>query len=282
MKLQEVIAYNLKSEAILTESQSWEMLTEHQRLYVGSWEKNVWPLVEQYSNLMEADITPDEIQKIFTQAEKVSIEGGENLTALGKAGKVTSEVSGKMKTEINKLMDVAANSGPVKNFDAQFEKLKAQLKTKLQGNPAGQKILAGVDKWGGFAKDNPAKSAFIIGAMTSVLAFASGGILSGAAIGFFLKLANNTIKGDKLSTAVAKGVKGAALGAIAGGLGDAISGTAEDMFPADVTNIFVNQDGAIDISQLDAMDATSLTDIDATAAKELIQARSAMEEMIRC
>ena len=52
------------------------------------------------------------------------------------------------------------------------------------------------------------------------------------------------------------------------------------MFPADVTNIFVNQDGAIDISQLDAMDATSLTDIDATAAKELIQARSAMEEMI--
>ena len=270
MKLQEVIAYNLKSEAILTESQSWEMLTEHQRLYVGSWEKNVWPLVEQYSNLMEADITPDEIQKIFTQAEKVSIEGGENLTALGKAGKVTSEVSGKMKTEINKLMDVAANSGPVKNFDAQFEKLKAQLKTKLQGNPAGQKILAGVDKWGGFAKDNPAKSAFIIGAMTSVLAFASGGILSGAAIGFFLKLANNTIKGDKLSTAVAKGVKGAALGAIAGGLGDAISGTAEDMFPADVTNIFVNQDGAIDISQLDAMDATSLTDIDATAAKELI------------
>jgi hypothetical protein len=280
MKLQEVIAYNLKSEAILTESQSWEMLTEHQRLYVGSWEKNVWPLVEQYSNLMEADITPDEIQKIFTQAEKVSIEGGENLTALGKAGKVTSEVSGKMKTEINKLMDVAANSGPVKNFDAQFEKLKAQLKTKLQGNPAGQKILAGVDKWGGFAKDNPAKSAFIIGAMTSVLAFASGGILSGAAIGFFLKLANNTIKGDKLSTAVAKGVKGAALGAIAGGLGDAISGTAEDMFPAEVTNIFVNQDGAIDISQLDAMDATSLTDIDATAAKELIQARSAMEEMI--
>ena len=47
MKLQEVTAYNLKSEAILTESQSWEMLTEQQRIYVGSWEKNVWPLVEQ-------------------------------------------------------------------------------------------------------------------------------------------------------------------------------------------------------------------------------------------
>ena len=118
MKLNEVTAYDLKSQAILTESQSWELLTEQQKIYVGSWEKNVWPLVEQYSNLMEADLKPDEIQKIFTQAEKVSIEGGENLTALGKAGKVTAEVSGKMKTEIDKLMDAAANSGPVKNFDA--------------------------------------------------------------------------------------------------------------------------------------------------------------------
>lgn len=280
MKLQEVTAYNLKSEAILTESQSWEMLTEQQRIYVGSWEKNVWPLVEQYSKLMEADLKPDQIKKIFQDAEKVSIEGGENMTALGKAGKVTAEVSGKMKAEIDKLMDAAANSGPVKNFDAQFEKLKSQLKTKLQGNPAGQKILAGVEKWGGFAKDNPAKSAFIIGAMTSVLAFASGGILSGAAIGFFLKLANNTIKGDKLSTAMAKGVKGAAIGAIAGALGDAISGTAEDMFPAEITQTFMTTNGEIDITELTAMGADSIEDLDSEAVKELIQTRTAMVQMI--
>lgn len=280
MKITEVTKYNLLSESILTETNSWHQLTESQRRHVGAWEKNVWPLVEQYSKLMEAELTPDQIQKIFQDAEKTSIEGGQNMTALGKAGKVTAEVSGKMKTEIKKLLDQAANSGPVKNFDAQFEKLKLQLKNNLKGNPAGQKIIQGVEKWAEFAKDNPGKSAFIIGAMTSVLAFASGGILSGAAIGFFIKLANNTIKGDKLSTAVAKGVKGAAIGAIAGALGDAISSTAEDMFPAEVTNIFVNQDGAIDITQLDAMNATALTDIDAEAAKELIQARSAMEEMI--
>jgi len=278
MKLTEVTAYNLKSEAILTESQSWEMLTEQQKIYVGSWEKNVWPLVEQYSNLMEADIKPEEIQKIFTQAEKVSIEGGENLTALGKAGKVTAEVSGKMKTEIDKLMAAAANSGPVKNFDAQFEKLKAQLKTKLQGNPAGQKILGAVDKWGGFAKDNPAKSAFIIGAMTSVLAFASGGILSGAAIGFFLKLANNTIKGDKLSTAVAKGVKGAALGAVAGALGGAI----KDLLPGEVTQTLINSaSGEIDVDGLSAMDATSITDLDPESAKDLVQTRGALAEILK-
>ena len=53
-----------------------------------------------------------------------------------------------------------------------------------------------VDSYGGFAKENP-PAAFVIGAMTSVLAFASGGVVSGAAIGF-LKLASNTPKGDKL------------------------------------------------------------------------------------
>ena len=278
MKLHEVTTYNLKSQTILNEG--WNVLTEAQQLHIGQWEKRVWPLYEEFNRLMEAELTANQVQDIFTNAEKVAIEGGDNLTALGKAGKVTAEVSGKMKAELDKLIKQAAESGPVKNFDQQFEKLKAQLKTKLQGNPAGQKILQGVEKWGGFAKENPAKSAFIIGAMTSVLAFASGGILSGAAIGFFLKLANNTIKGDKLSVAMAKGVKGAALGAVAGALGSAISSAAEDLFPAEVTNIFVNQDGAIDISQIDAMDATSLTDIDADAAKELIQARSAMEEML--
>lgn len=277
MKLQEVTKYNYKSQTILNES--WQQLTESQRLYVGRWEKTVWPLMEQVTRLYEADLTANQINTIFANAETVAGKDGGNLTGLGKAGKLTGEVTGKMKTEIDKLLKAAQNSGPVKNFDQQFEKLKVQLKDKLKGNPMGTKILQGVEKWGTFAKDNPAKSAFIIGAMTSVLAFASGGIASGAAIGFFLKLANNTIKGDQLSTAMAKGVKGAAIGAIAGALGDAISGTAEDLFPPEVTNIFVNQDGAIDISQLDAMDATSLTDIDADAAKELIQARSAMEEM---
>lgn len=225
MKLLEVTNYNLKSQTILNES--WDMLTESQRLYVGAWEKNIWPLMEQLNVLLEAELTADQIQQIFANAEKVSIEGGDNLTALGKAGKVTSEVSSKMKAEIEKLLKAAQNSGPIKNMDAQFDKLRSQLATKVSKMSGGQKILAGVDKWKTFAEENPAKSAFIIGAMTSVLAFASGGIMSGAAIGFFLRLANNTIKGDKLSTAVGKAVKTAAIGAVAGALGDIMSDNIE-------------------------------------------------------
>ena len=38
---------------------------------------------------------------------------------------------------------------------------------------------------------------------------------------------------------MAKGVKGAAIGAIAGALGDAIGGAAEDMFPPEITQTFM-------------------------------------------
>lgn len=229
MKLQEVTAYNLKSETILNES--WDMLTESQRLHIGAWENRVWPLMEEINRLLEADLTADQIQQIFSNAEKLSVEQGTGLTALGKAGKVTAEVSGKIKTEIEKLLDQAKNSEPVKNMDAQFDKLRSQIGTSVKGMKGGDKILQGVDKWRKFAEENPAKQAFIIGAMTSLLAFASGGVMSGAAIGFFLRLANNTLKGDQLSTAIGKGVRGAAIGAVAGAIGGALSDNIEISSP---------------------------------------------------
>ena len=211
MKLGEVTNYNLKSQTILAEG--WQDLNEAQRIYVGKWEREVWPLVESINTLFEAELTAKQIDGIFGNAEKVAIDSGDNKTALGKAGAVVGDQAKKLQKQIDDLLKAAQNSGPVKNFDAQFEKLKADLRKKLEGNPMGQKIMTMVDGYADFAKGNPAKAAFVIGAMTSVLAFASGGIVSGAAIGFFLRLANNTLKGDKLSTAVAKGVKGAAIGA---------------------------------------------------------------------
>ena len=178
MQLGEVTSYNLKSKTILAEG--WQELTEAQRIYIGKWEKNVWPLVESINTLFEAELTDKQIDGIFTNAEKVAVQSGDNKTALGKAAGVVGDQAKKLQAQIDQLLKAAQNSGPVKNFDAQFEKLKAELKTKLQGNPMGQKILKVVDGYGGFAKENPAKAAFVIGAMTSVLAFASGGVVSGA------------------------------------------------------------------------------------------------------
>jgi len=276
MQVTEITNYNLKSQTILNES--WNVLTEAQRIHIGTWEKTLWPLMESYSKLLEAELTPKQIDAIFTSAEASAAAGGNNKTVLGKAGGSIAKQTAKITDTLNKLATQAQNSGPIKNFDAQFEKLKLQLKKQLQGNPVGQKVLKGIESWGDFAKESPAKSAFIIGAMTSLLAFASGGILSGAAIGFFIKMANNTMKGDKLSTAVGKGVKGAAIGAVAGALGGAI----KDLLPGDVTQTLINSaSGEIDVDGLSAMDATSITDLDAESAKDLVQTRGALAEIIK-
>ena len=264
MQLGEVTSYNLKSKTILAEG--WQDLNEAQRIYVGKWERDVWPLVESINHIFEQTLDAKQIDGIFTNAEKVAIDSGDNKTALGKAGQVVGAQAKKLQDQIDQLLKAAQDSGPVKNFDAQFEKLKANLKTKLEGNPMGQKIMTMVDGYADFAKGNPAKAAFVIGAMTSVLAFASGGIVSGAAIGFFLRLANNTLKGDKLSTAVGKGIKGAAIGALAGALGDALGDAeASEMIDGVSTDDAAEVSASVDSEEVKAaMDA----DVDADGGGE--------------
>ena len=264
MQLGEVTSYNLKSKTILAEG--WQDLNEAQRIYVGKWERDVWPLVESINHIFEQTLDAKQIDTIFTNAEKVAIDSGDNKTALGKAGQVVGAQAKKLQDQIDQLLKAAQDSGPVKNFDAQFEKLKANLKTKLEGNPMGQKIMTMVDGYADFAKGNPAKAAFVIGAMTSVLAFASGGIVSGAAIGFFLRLANNTLKGDKLSTAVGKGIKGAAIGALAGALGDALGDAeASEMIDGVSTDDAAEVSASVDSEEVKAaMDA----DVDADGGGE--------------
>jgi len=220
MKFNEISTYNLKSQHLLTES--WNILTESQKLHISKWEHRVWPLMEKLNILLENDLSNDQIQQIFQNAEEVAMSG-DNKTALGRAGKAASDITGKIKQEIQKLYNDTKNSQEVQEFDQQFEDLKKKIKDKLAGSQQGQKVISSLDKWKKFGKDHPVKTAFIIGAMTSLLAFASGGVMSGAAIGFFIRTANNIIQGDKLSTAIGKGATGAAIGAVAGAIGDILS-----------------------------------------------------------
>jgi len=272
MKLNEV-KFEYKSKQYLAES--WNVLTEEQQVYVGSWEKKVWPLVENYSKLFEAELTPDQINGLFSKAETVASQSGTNQTVLGKAGKISGSIASKLKTEIEKLAKQAQDSAPIQNIDNAFDGLRTQISQTIGKGPGGQAVLGIVDKWKDYVKENPAKGAFVIAAMTSSLAFASGGIVSGMAIGFFLKLANNILTGDKLSSAVAKTGKQMAIGALAGGLGKIAADAAADLFPAEVTDIFTSADGStIDLSQVEAMSMTA-EQLTPDAVQELLQTRNA-------
>lgn len=213
MKLQEVTAYNLRSQNILNES--WNTLTESQRLYIGKWEKELWPLLEEYVRVCEADLTANQIQAIFTSAEQQAAGQktglGKAASAAGAALKMPVELAKKVDAKINELGRMAQNAGPIKNADQKFEKLKKQI----TANNSDSKIVQGIQKISDWAKENPGKASLAVGILTTIAAFA-GGPAGGAAAGLILRASKDLLQGEKLSTATGKSVKTAAYGAAAG------------------------------------------------------------------
>ena len=186
---------NLQSKIILGES--WQQLTEDQKFVISEVEKSLFPIMEELMPILEAPLTLPQIQQIFQAAEQEAKASGNNRTALGKgadaaagAVKLGAQQIAKLNSVVNDLGAKLKDTTPVQGLDQKFNQLKGDIKQKLQGSPAGQKVLTMVDKYGQFAKNNPAKSAFIIGVLTTVAAFA-GGPAGGAAAGLLLRSSNN-------------------------------------------------------------------------------------------
>jgi hypothetical protein len=235
MKLTEITLYENKSHRILKEG--WQDLTESQKLYQGRFEKELWPLVEQYTKLAEAELSRQQVLDIFSGAEQVAMDGGDNKTIAGKVGagaaaaaKLPVDLAKKVDAKINQLGKLAKNAGPVKNADAKF----AQLKKDITANNSDSKIVQGVQKISDWAKENPGKASLAVGILTTMAAFA-GGPAGGAAAGLILRASKELLQGEDLSSAIGKSVKTAAYGAIAGwalnGIGDWFEGLRFDSVP---------------------------------------------------
>lgn len=214
MNVFEIVSDNCESKNYLAES--WNILTEQQRSVLRECESELWPLMEELVSLFESRLRPESIEKLFTAAEEQS-QG--KLTGAGKAArstkdaaKLSSNTLKKINAKINELGKKLQDTEPVQNFDSQFEKLKRDIKQKA-GNDS--KITKQVEKYGDWAKQNPGKTAFVIGVLTAAAAFA-GGPSGGAAVGFLLRSANEITKGEKASSAAGKAAKTAAVGALAG------------------------------------------------------------------
>ena len=100
MKLNEVTTS--RSQTILTEG--WSELTESQHRYLGRFERELWPLMEELKTVFEADLTAKQITDIFTGAEASAVASGNNRTALGKA------VAEKFDTTVYSALDSAGDS----------------------------------------------------------------------------------------------------------------------------------------------------------------------------
>lgn len=201
MKITE-IKIQSKSQTILNES--WASLTESQQNYVHAWERQVWPLLKEYIVLHEQQLSRQQIYQIFQQAEQQS-KG--NRTAIGKAADVISKID----DTLIKLGKKAQQAGPVKDMDAKFDKLKADIAEKSKDS----KILKGVEFVSQWAKKHPTQASFAVGILTTIAAFA-GGPAGGAAAGLILRSTKGLLQGEQLSQAVGKSIRITAYGAMAG------------------------------------------------------------------
>ena len=162
-------------------------------------------IYNEFVPLIEASLTADQIKQVFGELEKQSVAGGANRTIAG-AG---VDIAKKANEVINNVGKWLQDTTPVKMMDQKFEQLKAKVGSKF---PDLDKQLTGLGSW---MKENPGKSAAIIGVLTA-LASLAGGPVGGAIAGQVLRGAAELIKGEKLSTAIGKGIKTAALGYLSG------------------------------------------------------------------
>ena len=197
MKIATLMEYHvLDSRRILRES--CDGLTAEQQIIVEGIYNDLMPLIE-------ASLAPQQIQQLFGEIEKAATAGGDNRTGLGLGVDVAKEAN----NAINKFGTWLQNTTPVKAFDQKFEQLKGKVSQKF---PKLAQQLSGIGEW---AKENPGKTAAIIGLLTT-LASLAGGPVGGAIAGQVLKGAAELMKGEKLSTAVGKGAKAAAFGWLTG------------------------------------------------------------------
>ena len=190
-----------RRKGLVTLVESCQGLDKQQRRVVEGIYKELLPLIE-------ASMSPEQIKQLFGEVEKGVAAGGNNRTLLGK-GKDTAVKANEIINNVGKWLQ---NTTPVQAFDQKFEDLKQKISTSLGDDSA---IKAGIEKMGAFAKENPGKTAAIIGVLTAIAAIATGPA-GGAIAGQVLKGATELLKGEKLSTAIGKGAKAAALGWLTG------------------------------------------------------------------
>ena len=200
-----------QQSTLLIESVCHDLTRDQRRIVEG--------IVRELRPLFETTLTADQIQQIFQQAQqKQTAQGGGGRTVIGKAVDATKAVAGTVNRAIDGLGGLLQKTAPVQYFDKKFDELKANITTKLGADSAAIKTI---NQLGQFARTNPGKTAFVIGTLTAIAALTTGPA-GGAIAGQVLRAATELLKGEKLSTAVGKGLKTAAFGYLTGSVLDSI------------------------------------------------------------
>jgi hypothetical protein len=171
-------------------------------------------------SLIEAKLTPDQIQDLFGQVQADATATGANRTKIGKAadiatksGKKTAEYTRKAMAAFEDLKSAIANTDEMTAFDAKYDRVAEKLKQSVGGDDS--KIMKAIYAYRDQAKKHPilqgAAYAVAIGALGL-----SGAGLPGAAVLGLIKLGDRLLQGDKATAAVWQGLKTAGITAAIG------------------------------------------------------------------
>jgi hypothetical protein len=174
--------------------------------------------------LVEYEMTADQISKLFGQVQQSATDAGNNRTMIGK-GKDAADAVGRAWED---LKTKVANSGPIKNVDAQYDKAAEKLK-QATGGDAG--VMKYVQKYRDFAKAHPIAQGLIYSALIAAAGISGVGAGGAAALALF-KMTDKLLQGEKFSSAAYAGAKTGALAYGAGQVGKALQGKPETSFGA--------------------------------------------------
>ena len=166
--------------------------------------------------IVEADLTANQIQQLFQQVEKDSTAAGGNRTLLGKG----KDVGGAVKSAYDDLVSKVQNSGPMKDIDAKYDQAAEKLKQATGGDNG---VMKYVEKYRKFAKEHPIAQSLIYSALIAAAGISGVGAGGAAALGL-LKMTDKLLQGEKFSTAVGKGIATGATAFAAGQVGKALQG----------------------------------------------------------
>lgn len=163
--------------------------------YFASWATCIAkPLLQYNTTLLEAQLTPSQIENIFKSIENST---SFSKTALGTGLAVANALLPTNLTE--KLHELIKDTRAVKAFDASFNDLKTKI---LSRHPDLSKTI---DNLGALVKKHPIMGAAVIGVLTTVAALVSGGA-SAIIVGILLRTSKDLIIGETLSYSLSKGV----------------------------------------------------------------------------
>ena len=153
--------------------------------------------------IVEAQLTPDQIQQIFQGAQDIETGGGNNRTMSGKGKDAVSAVGQAWEN----LKTKAQTSKPIDGFEKKYDAIAQRLKQATGGDQGAMKY---VQYYRDFAKKHPVAQGVIYAALIAAIGLSGAGAGGAAALGLF-KMTDKLLQGDKFTSAAYSGVKTGAL-----------------------------------------------------------------------